>query len=331
MDANGNNVYDVIITVTDAGGLTDSQNIAITITDVMEGTIRISCVDPTTNKIIVKNFGTDAQDISNYRFCSLFSYTTDIATDMTVTSGTLIIAGGQTVELTGFSLTDAAADLGLYLPTGAFTNIAAMVDFTQWGSGGNGRESVAVTKGIWSAGDFIEDHPEFCYTGNGTTENGVTFWDGNDNPIITSTNTAIVPENSPVSTVLLDVSSTDDNDSEASGLTYSITTDLVNSPDAADLMIDASTGEITFTAIPNYENPIDGNTDNDYQIEVQVCDNDNPVMGCATQIITITVTDIDEDGDGFTGTNDPDDTDPCVPNNAANPCCEADAPGISKD
>ena len=52
-----------------------------------------------------------------------------------------------------------------------------MIDFTQWGSASNGRESVAVTKGIWSPGDFIEIADTYNYTGNGN-QNGVNFWVG---------------------------------------------------------------------------------------------------------------------------------------------------------
>ena len=332
MDAGADNVYDVTVNVEDAGGLTDMEDVVITITDMGEGNIRLSCVEPTTDKIILKNFGTEAQDISQYRLCAGADYTTSgIGLDMTVANGNLILQPGQTIELTGFAIDDIGSDVGIYLPTGAFSDPAAMVDFTQYGSAGNPREGVAVAKGIWTAGDFMTDLPEWCYTGDGTTENGVTFWDGNDIPVITSPNTVTVAENTPITDIVIDVASTDDNDMETSGLTYSFTGVGTNSPDEGDFNIDPMTGEITFLAVPDYENPIDDGTDNDYQVEVQVCDSGTPQQGCTTQIITITVTDVDEDGDGFTGTDDPDDADPCVPSNAASPCCEADAPVITKD
>ena len=97
---------------------------------------------------------------------------------MNVVSGSLVLAPGETVVLDGWAIDDTAADLGLYAPSGAFSDSEAMLDFTQWGSAGNGRESVAVTKGIWTAGDFMDDLPEYCYTGNGTTENGRDQWEG---------------------------------------------------------------------------------------------------------------------------------------------------------
>ncbi|MCH8330767.1 MAG: T9SS type A sorting domain-containing protein, partial [Bacteroidetes bacterium] len=47
--------------------------------------------------------------------------------------------------------------------------------FVEWGSAGNGRESVAVAKGIWGEGDFISTSPPYQHTGSGA-QNGVTFW-----------------------------------------------------------------------------------------------------------------------------------------------------------
>ena len=51
-----------------------------------------------------------------------------------------------------------------------------MLDFVQWGSAGNGRESVAVEKGIWAAGTFIEGPSPYFYFGNFLDEFGVEFW-----------------------------------------------------------------------------------------------------------------------------------------------------------
>jgi len=122
--------------------------------------------------IQLKNFGSDTIDISGFRLCSKFAYTNNgIATDMNLISGSFNLAPEDTLVLDGFSI-DNAADLALYAPTGAFSDADAMLDFTQWGSSGNGRESVAVTKGIWNIGDFRMDTPEYCYIGDGM-ENGV--------------------------------------------------------------------------------------------------------------------------------------------------------------
>jgi len=44
-------------------------------------------------------------------------------------------------------------------------------------SPGNGRESVAVAKGIWGTGDFVDAAGPYSYVGNGT-DTGVAFWTG---------------------------------------------------------------------------------------------------------------------------------------------------------
>jgi len=138
--------------------------------------IRIVKVDPAADSVTIKNYDSSTQDIGSYRLCSLFGYRT-LSSQTTVLNGSLNLAPNAevTVSASGF-LNVTAADLGLYLPTGSFGSSASMVDFTQWGSGGNGRESVAVTKGIWTAGTFVSASPPYAYTGSGA-ENGFQFWD----------------------------------------------------------------------------------------------------------------------------------------------------------
>jgi len=136
--------------------------------------IRLLNFDPTADQLTIKNFGTSTVDISSYRLCALLTYTSDLTT-LTVESGSLNLTAGAQVILSGWALTDAASDLGIFLGTGAFSDAAAMVDFTQWGSAGNGRESVAVTKGIWTAGDFISGNAPYAYTGDGL-QNGLSYW-----------------------------------------------------------------------------------------------------------------------------------------------------------
>jgi len=110
-------------------------------------------------------------------------------------------------------------------------------------------------------------------------------------PIFTSTNTVSFQENTDSTTVVINVESDDDSDSEGSGLTYSITSSG-NSPDAAFFSIDASTGELTFNNIPDFENPMDVDGNNQYVIEVEVCDSGGL---CTLQIITISVSNDESD------------------------------------
>ena len=131
-------------------------------------------VNPATDDIYIKNFGEEEIDISAYRLCSEFGYTSDLDLDITLVSGSTTLGAGDTLVV-NWPITDEAADLGLYLAEGSFGDTSILVDFLQWGAPGIGREGVAASKGIWTAGEFIEGDAPFCYTGDGT-ESGLNFW-----------------------------------------------------------------------------------------------------------------------------------------------------------
>ncbi|MGB0993520.1 MAG: PEP-CTERM sorting domain-containing protein, partial [Akkermansiaceae bacterium] len=101
------------------------------------------------------NNGPDSIDITSTQLCSRFSYTA--VTAGMVTSGSLNMTSGATVSLSWATISSGAGrDLGVYSPGGSFGSPTAMIDFVQWGSAGNGRETVAVAKGIWTSADFID-------------------------------------------------------------------------------------------------------------------------------------------------------------------------------
>ncbi|WP_420319290.1 T9SS type A sorting domain-containing protein [Ekhidna sp.] len=185
--------------------------------------IRITYVEPSTNTIKVKNFGASTVDISGYRLCSLIKYTSNLTTGITINSGSMNLAAGEEVEFVAPGGASSSwqnlaneADLGLYLPSGSFGSSSAMVDFVQWGSGGHGRESVAVSKGIWNTGDFVSDTEPFFYTGDGT-QNGVFFWEGttppNQAPTDITLSNSTIEENMATNTVV-GVLTTEDPDTE---------------------------------------------------------------------------------------------------------------------
>ncbi|GAB5552916.1 MAG: hypothetical protein Sapg2KO_25070 [Saprospiraceae bacterium] len=162
---------------TDSDGIAEFQDAS------NDAAVRLLCVDPLNEEIVIRNFGSGTIDVSSYRLCSEMNYTTDLASQ-TVVSGFLNLAPNATVtiKVTEIALDDTAGDLALYrsgTTNPDFNNAAFMVDFTQWGSGGNGRESVAITKGIWTAGAFVSGAPDFCYIGDGN-QNGASFWSPDD-------------------------------------------------------------------------------------------------------------------------------------------------------
>ena len=134
--------------------------------------IRLLQVNPTTDEITLKNFGSSAQNVGSWWVCSLFVY--GQISNLNITNGAMMMMPNDEITFTGFSLNDTSSDLGLY-NSSAFASSTAMQDFVQWGAGGQGRESVAVEKGIWSAGDFLSSTGPFAYEGDGT-QNGVGFW-----------------------------------------------------------------------------------------------------------------------------------------------------------
>ena len=194
--------------------------------------------------------------------------------------------------LDGFNI-DHVADLTLDAPTGAFSDADALLDFTQWGRSGNGRESVAVTKGIWNVGDFRTDAPEYCYIGDGM-ENGVDFWQG-QNPPLAIIDRASTGENEPV---IINVQA-NDLDYLNNGLTTTI--------------IGTSTEGITPTILNNdsldYTPPVNFvGTDT---ITYAVCYQDFPAT-CDTTIIIVTVFP-DSDNDGVADNIDIDDDNDGIP------------------
>ena len=136
--------------------------------------VRFTEVNTTSNDITLTNMGTNMEDISSWFFCSSFGY--DLLITPTLVSGSLDMMPGASVTLnwSGGGMNNTMSDLCLY-NTNSFTDTIAMQDFTQWGSGGNGRESVAVEKGIWNAGDFISDPTPYIFYGS-ANDYGLSFW-----------------------------------------------------------------------------------------------------------------------------------------------------------
>ncbi|NCO64076.1 MAG: T9SS type A sorting domain-containing protein [Flavobacteriales bacterium] len=137
--------------------------------------IRIVEVDPSTDNVKIHNYGSTAVNLTNYWFCSQVVYGS--LGSMTVVSGSLNLAPSADVIVTSSVNLATSADLGLY-NSSTFGSTTAMTDFTQWGGSfvfPNGRENVAVSKGIWTSGTFINKTPPYVYTGNGM-QNGAQFW-----------------------------------------------------------------------------------------------------------------------------------------------------------
>lgn len=149
-----------LVTVSNPTGglvLAPSKSVSIEITDNDLPSIIINEVEYFgTDRIELKNVSTGTVDISNYYLITDGS-TNSIISSLTLESGTLSMAAGDIVVLSGLALNDTEGDLGLYLNNSDFNVAANMEYFVRWGTiaAGNGLESVAVTKGIWTSDDFV--------------------------------------------------------------------------------------------------------------------------------------------------------------------------------
>jgi hypothetical protein len=194
--------------------------------------------------------------------------------------------GDQTVdELVPLTFTATATDSDLPADTLTFTLDAASIDLGM---------SIDANTGVFSwtpteAQGGLTPSVTITVTDNGAghlTDSEtftITVSDINVAPVITSANAANVAENT---TTVLTVTATD-ADLPVQTVSFSIT----GGADSSKFSIDTNTGELTFQAAPDYENPTDADTDNVYV--VQVTANDGAGL-TTTQTINVTVTGVNE-------------------------------------
>ncbi|MDH7444216.1 spondin domain-containing protein [Aquimarina sp. 2201CG14-23] len=100
----------------------------------------------------IYNNGDVTVDLSSYWLCLGPGTYVQIG-NITPESGNIELASGEFLVLP-YTMPDDQGGLGLY-SANQFTNPDAIMDFVQWGSGGSTRENVAVSAGIWTAGEFV--------------------------------------------------------------------------------------------------------------------------------------------------------------------------------
>ena len=145
--------------------------------------IRLAMVDYTQERVTIKNFGTEAVDISSYQLC-LGPGQYNILSDYTSITGSLNLTAGDSVQIDLSSgsenvtaLPDANGALGLFANTNfSSTSADDIKDFMQWGAANQNRVDQAVTAGRWTnANDFVSGFAPYQFTG-GATDIGSSFW-----------------------------------------------------------------------------------------------------------------------------------------------------------
>ncbi|MEM1096550.1 MAG: T9SS type A sorting domain-containing protein [Bacteroidota bacterium] len=141
-------------------------------------TVRMIAINPSNNRIRVKNVGTEEVDISGYWFCL------NVGQYEQVTGADLVLAPEEEAVLdVATGLAEAGADnIGLF-STNTFrsTSPDVYVDFAQWGGrDDSGRPGQAVLAGVWNDADaFIEGTAPYRFTG-GIGSFGVTAWNASN-------------------------------------------------------------------------------------------------------------------------------------------------------
>ena len=139
--------------------------------------IRITEVDPMSNTVKIKNFGMMATNVANYVLCdnggNYPAITSAGAPMMLMAQAEVTI----NLMMTTVNLNAMSGNIALYFNSNNYNMPGNMADFFQWGAASGGRESVAVSKGIWMMGAFVMVPGAYTYTGNGTEMgNRMPFW-----------------------------------------------------------------------------------------------------------------------------------------------------------
>ena len=249
-DQNLDNDYEIQITATDNGttpsNLSVVQDMIVTVTD-----------------------GNDAPTLISISNISIDEH---INTFGGVAIGTLTTADEDALDTFTYSVTGGADAIFFSIGGTGFDELTLTDDITDYET----KSSYEVVVQTTDSG-----------TGNLTYNETITILvnDLNDAPVITSTSTPSIPENT---TAVLTVTYTDE-DLPAQTITYSITEGI----DQALFTINDSSGDLAFITGPNFEIPTDADTDNIYEVQVTATDDGFPIAS-DVQDISITVTDVNE-------------------------------------
>lgn len=154
-----------------------------------EQVIAIQSVNFDTSEMVVRNISGENLVLEGgaqgWQWCNIPGYGPILEEDVTLEPGQtlafpLIFRGALRPLYPGDEIGD-ANELAIYSTTGSFMTAQLMAAFVSWGSeglrAGAGRESVAVTAGLWTFGHSVEirsGHSGFIATGRQDLESGYT-------------------------------------------------------------------------------------------------------------------------------------------------------------
>jgi len=131
------------------------------------------------------NSGSSTVDVSDYWLCNRPAY--DRFSSLTLECGQLNLAPGASLTLSGFGLSSAGDELGIYINS-SFGSSAALDDYVIWGNrGGSTREGVAVAAGLWNTGDRAPAIPSSMSLNRDLSLNGVQAYSTGSSTICPTT------------------------------------------------------------------------------------------------------------------------------------------------
>ena len=260
VDAGTDNVYDVTVKVRDnhTGNLTHTLSVVVTVNDVNEAPVVSGIATPSFMEI---EFDATPPDltIGTYTYTDQDRNPSDTITwDLSGTDETHFDIGSAS----GVLSFDMQPDFEN--PFGA-DNVYVLVVEADDGQGGVGTFNVAVTV------TNIDETPEITTTAASHT--ALSFME-------------IEYDATTAELMVADYDGRDEEDTQ--NITWSKT-----GADAADFTIDANTGVLSFAQRPHFEMPVDGGTDNVYNVTVRVTDTTFPLKARELEV-TVTVMDVNE-------------------------------------
>jgi hypothetical protein len=325
-DAGGNNVYDVIVQVSD-GTLTDTQAIAVTVTNSSTGDVLIAAKDTyivsgsatlnygaSTSLVLDKSGG----GLGNGRILLQFDLS-DVPAGANITSASLVMQStqnGGALDLNVYQVSQ-AWDEGTGNGTAGSSNWDERQPGLDWDSGGGdylspiiatlntgsiGQHSWDITTLVsaWNDGNAVNYGLMLASPSSGSStvtydsSEGaivpklvVTFDTTNAAPAITSNGGGPTTSiNIAENTTSVTTVQASDINLPAQTLTYSIS----GGSDETKFTIDSNSGVLSFITAPDFESPSDVGPNNVYEVTVQVSDGSLT----DTQAITVTVTNVND-------------------------------------
>ena len=269
-DTGTDNVYDVTVRVRDNGSprLQDTRAVDVTVEDVNETPVISGDASPSFAEI-------EYDDTSPVLTIGTYTASDDEGDTMSWdVSGT---------DAAHFSIDTSTGVLSFSISPD-FENPADLEDSNMMGGSDNIYEIVI---------EATDDNAQSGKTGlkTGTYAVTVTVTGVDETPEITTDGTShTVPSFMEIEwdadSADLSVADYDGRDEEGQTLSWSKL-----GTDAGDFTIDSSTGELSFAQRPNYEEPVDGNTDNVYNITIRATDT---ASNSRDLVVVVTVTDVNE-------------------------------------